>query len=84
METSRPTRWTYVGATTAELKKIEPTCRARNPAAEPAVSATGYTITMQGSKSDHRQFSVVNTAGAMTYPCKEPGKGGCPTGGWGK
>ena len=41
------------------------------------------TITMLGSKPG-QEFQIVNTAGAMTYPCKEPGTGGCPTGGWGK
>jgi type IV pilus assembly protein PilA len=83
METYYTDHGTYVGATKAELIAIEPTLSsAKWPAAEPAVSATGYTITILGSKAT-QEFQIVNTAGTMTYPCKEPGKGGCPTGGWG-
>lgn len=76
----------YVGATKAELIKIEPTLESATFAAEPTVSATGYTITMTGSKAA-QTFSIVNAAGKVTFPCTVKGVGGCPevagAGNWG-
>ena len=82
METFYTDNGTYEGATKAKLIAIEPTLSSAKFAAEPTVSATGYTITMEGSKSTQK-FSIVNTNGTMTYPCEVAGKGGCPVGGWG-
>lgn len=79
----------YVGATVAELQKIEPTVQARKVKegkAEGAgialagIAADEYTI--ESFTTNGRVFKVVNTKGALTYPC-EPEGGGCPAGGWG-
>jgi type IV pilus assembly protein PilA len=67
----------YVGATKAELEAIEPTLSSAKFNAEPTVSASGYTITMVGSKST-QTFGVVNTSGKLTFPCTAAGVGGCP------
>jgi len=86
METFYTDHGTYVGATKAELEKIEPSLANADfkEAKDPVVSATGYEITMEGAKST-QTFTVKNVSGTLTYPCTEPGKGGCPsgTGGWG-
>lgn len=85
----------YVGATVAELKKIEPTIVEAKTTVEgessttsagvkvSGVSATGYTI--ESFSSNEHRFDVVNAAGTLTYPCTPAGKGGCPSGavGWG-
>src|SRR6476619_6760733 len=67
----------YVGATTGELEAIEPTLSSADFKSEPTVSATGYTIVMEGSKTT-QTFSIVNTAGKLTFPCTVAGVGGCP------
>ena len=82
----------YVGATAAELKKIEPTIKegslakaaegekAAVPLTEGIVTtgttATGYTI--ESISSTGNVFKVVNASGTMTFPCTTKGKGGCP------
>jgi type IV pilus assembly protein PilA len=83
----------YVGATVEKLQKIEPTIveAKTTGSGETAttsegiklsgLAATGYTI--ESYASNGHKFEVVNAAGAMSYPCTPPGKGGCPTGGWG-
>ena len=83
METYFTDNGTYVGATKAELISIEPTLSSAAFAAEPTVSATGYTITMTGAKATQK-FSVKNTAGTLAFECEVKGTGGCPTSGnWG-
>ena len=84
----RANNGSYVGATKAELIKIEPTLSSASFAAEPTVSATGYEITINGSTG--QTFTVKNAAGTMSFPCTVGGKGGCPddatpggTGNWG-
>jgi type IV pilus assembly protein PilA len=84
----------YSGATATELKKIEPTIVVATKSGEgesattsegievSSATTTGYTI--KSYTSNGHVFEIVNAAGAMTYPCTPPGKGGCPTGGWGK
>ncbi len=71
--------------TLAKLAAIEPTLTGASVAMNPAPTATGYTIVVTSTSGD--TFSIVNTAGAMTYPCTVPAgqnRGGCPTGGsWG-
>jgi type IV pilus assembly protein PilA len=85
----------YVGASAAELKLIEPTIKVATTTGEGEAATTsegivtsgttsnGYTI--KSYASNGHIFEVVNTAGTMTYPCSPAGKGGCPTGtaGWG-
>jgi type IV pilus assembly protein PilA len=76
----------YEGATKAELEKIEPTLANADFKEDKVASATatGYEIIMVGAKST-QTFTVKNASGALTFPCTEAGKGGCPsgTGGWG-
>jgi len=83
----------YVGATVEKLQKIEPTIveAKTTGSGESAVTSEGIKLTglatngytIESYASNGHKFEVVNTAGAMTYPCTPAGKGGCPTGGWG-
>jgi type IV pilus assembly protein PilA len=81
METYFTDNGTYVGATKEKLEKIEPTLASATFVAEPTVSATGYTITIQGAKTTQK-FSVKNTAGTLKFECVEKGEGGCPSDGF--
>lgn len=86
----------YVGATVAKLKVIEPTIKEATTTGEgegattsegiklSGISATGYTVESYSSTAG-QVFEIVNNAGTMTYPCKKASTGGCPTGtaGWG-
>ena len=74
----------YSGATLTNLNAIEPTIdkTATSPVTvTPAVGGKGYTIKVASTNGNN--FEIINTEGAMTYPCTTAGKGGCPTGGWG-
>ena len=91
METySTDNNGSYVGATVKALEEIEPTISSikfSNVDAEgkfePAPSASGYTITVEGSKPT-QEFSVVNSSGTISFPCEEKSTGGCPSSGdWG-
>ncbi len=66
----------YVGATPAELAKIEPTLKSATITV-PKVTLTEYEITSKSTTN--RTFSIKRVKGAMTYPCKPVG-GGCPPG----
>jgi type IV pilus assembly protein PilA len=76
----------YVGASETELRRIEPTLASATFSSAPVVSATGYTISIQGAKAT-QTFSITRTGGALTYTCTTKGVGGCPevggTGVWG-
>jgi type IV pilus assembly protein PilA len=78
----------YTGADATALKAIEPTLSSATGLKVTGFDGTGvptdteYRITVTGS-SAAQTFSIANNAGAMSYPCTEAGKGGCPTGGWG-
>jgi type IV pilus assembly protein PilA len=85
----------YVGATVAELQKIEPTIKKRGEVEEEGKKvATGEGIevtqalsnkyTIKSWSSNNRHFDIVNSEGTMSYPCA-PSGGGCPEGaaGWG-
>jgi type IV pilus assembly protein PilA len=82
----------YVGATAAELKKIEPTITEAASKEEGGVKTTSEGIvvtkatsneyTIQSWSSNNRVFEIQNVKGALTYPCSPTG-GGCPVGGWG-
>ncbi len=86
METFYTDHGTYVGATKAELEKIEPSLANADfkEAKVAAVSAEGYEIIMEGAKAT-QTFTVKNEKGTLTYPCTVAGQGGCPSGGagWG-
>ena len=77
----------YTGANTTNLTEIEPTL-----SNAPGFAVTGagtaalpgakdYKVTVEGSSGT---FSIENEEGTFSYPCSEPGKGGCPEGteGW--
>jgi type IV pilus assembly protein PilA len=82
----------YTGATPAELIAIEQTLSSATGLAVTGATGgatlptdTAYRVTVQGS-SPTQTFSIVNNGGTMSYPCTEPGTGGCPAGattGWG-
>ena len=73
----------YAGATVSGLVAIEPTLSSATLAVNSA-SSNSYSMTST-SKTPGQTFSIVNTAGTMTFPCTVAGKGGCPSGGvgWG-
>jgi type IV pilus assembly protein PilA len=79
----------YVGATVAELIKIEPTIKAPAEAGKegiilnPAPTINSYTI--ESVSSNGHVFKVANNAGTMSYLCTPVEKGGCPkSGNWGE
>jgi type IV pilus assembly protein PilA len=77
----------YKGATVAKLQKIEPTVQSE-PAAvgKEGLKLSGLETneyTIESYASNGHNFQIVNTKGAMTYPCTPAGEGGCPVGGWG-
>ncbi len=74
----------YVGATKAELIAIEPTLSSAKFKGvnaegkfEPAPTATGYTLTLEGNSST-QEFLIKNASGTLSFLCKAPGTGGCP------
>jgi len=85
----------YVGATAAELKKIEPTIVVAVGTEKEGTTTYGEGIlvtqatpdeyTIQSKSSNGNVFEIKNAKGTMTYPCTTAGKGGCPSGtvGWG-
>jgi type IV pilus assembly protein PilA len=92
METySNASGGTYVGATPSALETIEPSLKSigtfttAGPTGTGSPTATGYKITVTSVTGN--KFSVVNNAGAISFPCEVPtgnNRGGCPTGsqGW--
>jgi type IV pilus assembly protein PilA len=66
----------YVGADTAALEAIEPTLSSADLTVEEA-TADSYELVSENPTSGN-EFIVVNEAGTMSFPCKEPGSGGCP------
>jgi type IV pilus assembly protein PilA len=65
------------------LEAVEPTLgNAVFVGETPTSTATTYTITIEGSNED-QTFGVVNTGGALEFPCTEAGTGGCPGAGGG-
>jgi type IV pilus assembly protein PilA len=76
----------YVGATKAELEKIEPTISSAtfNPAV-PTVSSNSYKIGIQGSATTQVFYVERTSTGALKFECIATGTGGCPTNGkWGE
>jgi type IV pilus assembly protein PilA len=74
----------YTGADVTALEAIEPSLGDYELALS-GVTDNDYTITV--TSTTDTTFSIVNTAGALTFPCSDPGAGGCPadaaTEGWG-
>jgi len=75
---------TYVGATLAELEKIEPTLKDKTTAEAKEtknLSATAYEIESEavGSKD---KFIIKVSAGESKRTCTPVKTGGCPTGDW--
>jgi type IV pilus assembly protein PilA len=74
----------YTSCSVEALKAIEPTLPG-----EPTLTVDtttvpgGYEVKVLSSPTT-QTFSIKRAAnGALTYPCTEATKGGCPTGGWG-
>jgi len=94
METYYTDHQSYVGATTDELVKIEPSLAdAVKTNAQGGLAldtgtpgAAGYTLKVTSLGSDHNEFSIANAAGSVSRTCgpaANKGKGGCPdTGTW--
>src|SRR3954452_11286896 len=72
---------TYVGATVAELKKIEPSL-GQGQGSTLAVTAAGvnnYAVDVDSKTGN--SFIVTEAAGTATRTCTTAGKAGCPAGG---
>jgi type IV pilus assembly protein PilA len=82
METFFTDNGTYVGADETALEAIEPTLRSATFAdsTPSGLSATGYTITIQGSKTTQK-FTVSNAGGTLSFTCVARATGGCPSDG---
>jgi len=78
---------TYVGATLAELQKIEPTLKDKTTAVAKEtknLSATGYEVESEANGTEDT-FKILNSSGEITRTCtakSASNKGGCPTGDW--
>jgi type IV pilus assembly protein PilA len=70
-------KYDTTNCTQAKLHNIEPTIPASGTTLfeEIKPETTGYTIKAKGNSG---WFKLVNTAGTLTYPCQNGGKGGCP------
>jgi hypothetical protein len=81
MKTFYTDNQTYVGATPAELQKIEPSL-AQGQGSTLALSglaADAYTADVTSKTGNH--FKVAEAAGVATRTCTTAGKAGCPSGG---
>jgi type IV pilus assembly protein PilA len=81
MKTFYTDNQTYVGATVAELLKIEPSL-AQGQGSTLAISGQaddGYTVDVTSKTGNH--FKVVEGAGVASRTCTTAGKAGCPSGG---
>jgi type IV pilus assembly protein PilA len=81
MKTYYTDNQTYVGATPAELQKIEPSL-AQGQGSTLAITAAGannYTIDVDSKTGN--SFIVTEAAGVATRTCTTTGKAGCPTSG---
>ena len=85
----------YLGATAAELKKIEPTIVVAAASGEEGEETFGEGIrvskatadeyTIESRAANGHLFEIENVKGTLKYPCSPAGEGGCPSGeaGWG-
>lgn len=73
---------TYTGCDESALKAIEPTLNsAKFKGITVESSTTAYKVSIEGAKSSQEFWVERNKSGELKYECKEPGVGGCPTGG---
>ena len=81
MKTFYTDNQTYVGATTAELQKIEPSLAQGQGSTLTAtlLSTDGYTVDVTSKTGNH--FKVVEAAGTANRTCTTASKAGCPAGG---
>ena len=83
MKTYYTDNQTYVGATVAELRKIEPSLAQGQGAtldpATPAPTVDTYTVDVTSKTGNH--FKVSEGAGVATRSCTTASKAGCPAGG---
>jgi type IV pilus assembly protein PilA len=77
IETYYTDNGTYVGADEGALEAIEPTLSSA-PLTVNSATADSYDLEVEGSEAA-QTFSVVNTAGDISFPCTVGGEGGCPT-----
>ncbi|HEX5376218.1 MAG TPA: prepilin-type N-terminal cleavage/methylation domain-containing protein [Solirubrobacterales bacterium] len=75
METYFTDNGTYTDEVTL-LEDIEPTLSSA-PLTINSADDENYDFEVEGA-SETQTFSVVNTAGDITFPCTEGGEGGCP------
>ena len=61
-----------------DLNKIEPAIPAAGGGITATPQATGYTIAVNSTSASDATFTIKNVAGALTFTCDKPGKGGCP------
>jgi type IV pilus assembly protein PilA len=77
----------YVGASLAELEKIEPTLKDKTTSVAKEtknLSATGYEVESEAAGTKDT-FTITNSSGEITRKCtaaSSSNKGGCPTGDW--
>jgi type IV pilus assembly protein PilA len=73
----------YLNATPAKLKIIEPTIKESTTTAGvttegiQVIKATADEYTIASFTSNGQKFEIVNVKGALSYPCEVGGKGGC-------
>lgn len=75
---------TYVGATLAELEKIEPTLKDKTTAEAKetkGLSSTAYEVESEATGTKDK-FIIKVTAGEAKRTCTPVKTGGCPTGDW--
>jgi len=80
IETCFTDKGTYIGCDSlVVLAGIEPTLTGAPVTFPVAATANSYNVKVT-SDTAGQTFSIVNTAGALTFPCVAGGKGGCPAG----
>jgi type IV pilus assembly protein PilA len=62
----------------ANLNVIEPTIPAKEGGLTVTPEKTGYTIAVLSTGGSGATFTIKNAAGALSFTCDKPGKGGCP------
>jgi type IV pilus assembly protein PilA len=78
----------YVGATVAGLKKIEPTVASESKEGGEGILISGLASNkykLESISSNKHTFAIENSEGTMTYTCTPKESGGCPASGdWSK
>ncbi len=68
----------------ANLNVIEPTIPASGGNLTVTPEKTGYKIAVLSTSASGATFTITNAAGALSFTCDKPGKGGCPSAAEGK